>query len=339
MRTIPWEWYASPDVLRAEEERILGGAWVYAGPSEWVAGRGDQLPCRAGGVPLVVVREAAGELRAFLNVCRHRGAEVVVARTRRETLQCPYHGWTYGLDGRLRAAPRSDPADLDVTAIALAPARVEEWGPFVFVNADPDALPLSEALGEVPRLLEQGGVDVSALAFRERSETVLAANWKIAVENYLECYHCPVAHPGFSGLVDVSPEAYVLEPAERRWSQYGQARDGGGACQFHLVWPTLKINVYPGFPNLSLGSVWPEGPERTAGFLDYYFGPGVDDARAAELIAFDEQVGREDARLVESVQRGVRAGRIDSGVLVGEAERLVAGFQQVVRDSLDGATL
>ena len=84
------------------------------------------------------------------------------------------------------------------------------------------------------------------LAFRERRTYTVAANWKIAVENYLECYHCAVAHPGFSRLVDVDPDAYTLECAARRWSQYGQARDGDGACQFHLVWPALKVNAYPG---------------------------------------------------------------------------------------------
>ncbi len=98
----------------------------------------------------------------------------------------------------------------------------------------------------MPELLERGGVDVDALAFRERSTYAVAANWKIAVENYLECYHCAVAHPGFTRLVDVDPDAYVLESGDGRWSQYGQARNGDGACQFHLVWPALKLNTYPG---------------------------------------------------------------------------------------------
>ena len=340
METLPWAWYVSPEVLRLEQERILGGAWWYAGPTEFVAEPGDQLPCRAGDVPLVVVRDGVGELRAFLNVCRHRGAEVVIERGRRETLQCPYHAWTYDLEGRLRAAPRSEREEaFDAGRLSLVPARVDTWGPFVFVNADASAAPLADALGPVPALLEQGGVDVDALVFRERCPYSLAANWKIAVENYLECYHCPVAHPGFSRLVDVSPDAYVLDAGERRWSQHGEARDGSGACQFHLVWPSLKINVYPGFANLSLGSVWPNGPERTDGFLDYFFGPEVTDEQAAELIAFDDQVGREDAALVESVHRGLRSGRLAAGVLLRDSERLIEGFQSAVRAALDNSTL
>jgi choline monooxygenase len=288
-----------------------------------------------GEVPVVLVRDEEGTLRAFLNVCRHRGSLVCEGSGRRATLQCPYHAWTYDLDGRLRSAPRSErEASFDPAELSLIPAQADTWGPFVFVNADPDALPLHEALGPIPGLLEQGGVDVEALVFRERSDYSISANWKIAAENYLECYHCAVAHPGFARLVDVSPDAYVLEAGDGCWSQYGRARDGEGTCQFHLVWPALKINVYPGLANLSLGSVWPVGPECTDGFLDYFFGAGVDDASAAELIAFDDQVGREDTALVESVQRGVRSGLIEGGRLLLDSERLIASFQESVRSAL-----
>src|SRR5581483_880400 len=159
-------------------------------------------------------------------------------------------------------------------------------------------------------------------------------NWKIAVENYLECYHCPVAHPDFSKLVDVDPKQYQLRAARGLWSQYGHAREGEGRCEFHLVWPGLKINVYPGLVNLSIGPVWPDGPDRTVGFLDYFFGADVPDGAARDLIELDDQVGREDTALVESVQRGVRSGLIDHGRLLPASERLIAGFQRQVAASL-----
>ena len=340
MEPLPWAWYVSPEVLRLEEERIFRGAWHYAGPAEWVAEPGDRFPCRAGDVPIAVVRDREQTVRAFLNVCRHRGSVIVSERGRRETLQCPYHAWTYELDGRLRAAPRSErEASFDPAELSLVPAQVEIWGPFVFVNADRGAAPLADALGPVPGLLEKGGVDVTALAFRERAPYSLAANWKIAVENYLECYHCAVAHPGFTRLVDVDPDAYVLEAGDHRWSQYGRARAGDGACQFHLVWPGLKINTYPGLANLSLGPVWPAGPERTDGFLDYYFGDDVRDEAAAELIAFDETIGREDTALVESVQRGVQSGLIARGHLLLDSEHLIEAFQRAVQIALSEPTL
>jgi choline monooxygenase len=291
-----------------------------------VAEPGEYAACAAGDVPIVVVRERNGDLGALVNVCRHRGSQVASGRGRRETLQCPYHAWTYALDGTLRAAPRSErESAFDPREVSLRPAGVDTWGPFVFVNADAEARPLADVLGGLPDLLR-----TDDLVFRERVEVGVEANWKISIENYLECYHCPVAHPGFSKLVDTDPDVYALEEHDGVWSQLGRSKDDGGSCQFHLVWPALKINVYPGLANLSIGPVWPVGPERTAGFLDYFFGSDVSGDEARELIAFDEQVGREDAALVESVQRGVRSGMIEHGRLLLDSERLVHGFQKRV---------
>jgi nitrite reductase/ring-hydroxylating ferredoxin subunit len=323
--TNPWSWYSDPAVLEREREHIFRHAWHYVGHAGRVPEPSSYFACETGGLPTLVVRDQEGELRAFLNVCRHRGAEVVSGgHGRRETLQCPYHAWTYDLDGRLRSAPRSDEAELG--DLRLFPLRLEAWGPFLFVNADPAAKPL--AIGV------ELSFDPAELIFSERADYTLAANWKIAVENYLECYHCPVAHPGFSKLVDVDAERYELAGDGRVWSQYGHARDGGGRCEFHLVWPGLKINVYPGFANLSIGPVWPEAPDRTLGFLDYFFGADVPEAAARELIELDDQVGREDTALVESVQRGVRSGLIDRGRLLPASERLIEGFQRQVAASL-----
>jgi phenylpropionate dioxygenase-like ring-hydroxylating dioxygenase large terminal subunit len=327
--TLPWDWYVSSDVLRREQELIFRGAWHYAGPREWVAQPGERFPCTAGAAPVVVVRDPDGELRAFLNVCRHRGSVIVKERGAGKTLQCPYHAWTYGLDGSLRSAPRGDREQcFEPGELGLRPVQVDTWGPFVFVNADLDAVPLAESLGSLPAL-----IDPSTLLFRERVGMELAANWKVAVENYLECYHCPVAHKGFSALVDVDPDAYRLEAANGLLSQFGERRgdgEGDGACQFHLVWPALKVIVYPGATNLSLGPVWPVGPERSAGFLDYFFGPEVSEKTARELIEFDDQVGREDRELVESVQTGLRSGLIEHGRLLLDSELLIGAFQERV---------
>jgi choline monooxygenase len=327
--TLPWDWYVSPDILRREQELIFRGAWHYAGPLEWVAEPGERFPCFAGTAPVAVVRDGDGELRAFLNVCRHRGSVIVKERGAGRTLQCPYHAWTYDLDGALRAAPRSEREErFEPGEHSLRPVLVDSWGPFVFVNADLEAAALADSLGSIPSLIDPG-----PLVFRERAELELAANWKVAVENYLECYHCPVAHKGFSALVDVDPDAYRLEVAHGVLSQFGERHgDGAGArdCQFHLVWPALKVIVYPGAANLSLGPVWPLGPERAAGFLDYYFGPDVADETARELIEFDDQVGREDRELVESVQQGLRNGLIEHGHLLLDSELLIEAFQERV---------
>ena len=344
-RTTPWDWYSDPAVLRLERERIFRRAWQYAGRGDQVAEPGAFFTCDAGGVPVVVVRGKDGTLRAFLNVCRHRGSLVCEGEGRRETLQCPYHAWTYDLDGSLRAAPRADrEPGFDRDALGLVAVPVDSWGPFVFVNPDPEAAPLAETLGELPELVADAGLDVGALRFLRRSESEYEANWKICAENFLECYHCQVAHPAFSKVVDVSKDAYRLE--ESRWfsSQYGPVKERWAGAfdptgeiargQFHFLWPNTTINVMPGHANLSIGPIVPTGAERTARFLDYFVGPDVDEAWIEEMLVFDDQVGAEDTVLVERVQRGLRSGAVAHGHLLVESERLIAHFQRLLVDAL-----
>ena len=341
--TLPWTWYADPEILRREGDRIFARAWQYVGHSGQVAEDGSYFASAAGQIPVVVTRARDGDLRAFLNVCRHRGHVVADGEGQRETLQCPYHAWTYGLDGALRAAPRSDrEPGFEFDELGLQEIGIGMWGPFVFVNPDADAAPLAEALGDVPARVA-GIVDVDALEFRFRSEFEVEANWKIACENFLECYHCAVAHPGFSAAVDISPDAYRLESSGLTSSQLGPLRENGGSflagreiphSQFHFVWPNFGINIFPGHTNLSCGPIVPAGPERTARFLDYFFAPDVDQAWIDELIAFDTQVGNEDTELVKGVQRGVRSGLLPEGRILTESEQLVAQFQRLCAEAL-----
>jgi len=346
-RTIPFDWYADPDVLRLERERIFRRAWQYAGRTDQVAEPGSFFTCDAGGIPIVVVRGGDLALRAFLNVCRHRGSLVCEGEGRRETLQCPYHAWTYALDGSLRAAPRADrEAGFDRSELGLRPVQVDAWGPFVFVNPDPEAAPLAETLGELPPLVAAAGLELDSLRFLKRVHSSYEANWKVCCENFLECYHCQVAHPGFSRVVDVSVDAYVLEPSRffstqlgpvrERWSGDFDPRGPVERGQFHFVWPNLTLNVMPGHPNLSIGPIVPTGAETTARHLDYFVGPDVDEAWLEEMLAFDDQVGAEDVVLVERVQKGVRAGGLEHGYLLPESERLVAHFQGLLVDALSG---
>ena len=344
-RTLPFDWYSNPDVLRLERERIFRSAWQYAGRADQVAEPGSFLTCDAAGVPVVVVRDKEGSLRAFLNVCRHRGSIVCEGEGSRETLQCPYHAWTYNLDGSLRAAPRTEREEgFDKSQLGLVQVQVDAWGPFVFVNVDAGAPPLAEHLGELPELVTAAGLDLGSLRFLHRATSEYEANWKICCENFLECYHCQVAHPAFSKVVDVSVDAYVLEQSATFSTQYGPVRetwkgefDPRGPVergQFHFLWPNITINIMPGQPNLSIGPVVPLAAERTGRFLDYFVGSDVEDAWIADLLEFDNQVGAEDKVLVERVQKGVRSGAIEHGRLLLESERLIAHFQSQVVDSL-----
>ncbi|MEX2048597.1 MAG: aromatic ring-hydroxylating dioxygenase subunit alpha [Gemmatimonadota bacterium] len=344
-RSLQWSWYTDPAVLQLEQERIFRRSWQYVGHADEVAEPGSFSATRAAHVPVVLVRDEEGMLRAFLNVCRHRGSIVCDGSGKRTTLQCPYHAWTYGLDGKLLSAPRAGrEGGIDTDELGLVPLLLETWGPFVFVNPDPDAAPLSELLEDVPERIAAAGIDVDALRFLERTESEIAANWKICSENFLECYHCPVAHPGFSAVVDVSPDSYLLETGSWRMSQFGPPRpeprgtyDPSGEIergQFHLLFPGTVINVMPGRPNLSIGPIVPLAPERTYRCLDYFVADDADDAWIEELLAFDNEVGAEDQVLVERVQQGVRSGLLDQGRLLTESEQLVAHFQSLVLDAL-----
>jgi choline monooxygenase len=344
-RTIPWSWYTDPAVLGFEQERIFRRSWQYVGCQNEVAESGSFVATRVGDVPVVLVRDEEGALRAFLNVCRHRGSIVCEGSGKRATLQCPYHAWTYGLDGKLIAAPRfSREGGTDAAELGLVQLPLDTWGPLVFVNPDAGTAPLSEFLGDVPERVATAGIDLDALRYLRRYEYEIKANWKISAENFLECYHCPTAHPGFSAVIDVRPEAYLLEMDGGRMTQHGLPRpeprgdyDPSGEIargQFHFLFPGTVINVMPGRANFSIGPILPLEPERTYRFLDYFVAEDADDAWVEESLAFDAQVGAEDRVLVERVQAGVRSGLIDQGRLMPESEQLVAHFQSLLVDAL-----
>ena len=349
LTTIPYSWYSDETVLRLEQERIFASSWQYVGHTGRAPDVGSFFTATVGHVPIVVVRGRDETLRAFLNVCRHRGFLVCDGEGKRETLQCPYHAWTYDLDGSLRAAPRADREPGFVfEELGLRPAAIGTWGPFVFVNPDPDATPLAETLGELPSLLADGGIDVDALVFDTRAEVdEYRANWKVCVENFLECYHCSVAHPSLAKAIDVSAGGYRLETRPTFSSQVAAPRNGGGGVydatgevesgQFHLLFPSTVINVMPGQVNLSIGPVLPRGPERAYRYLDYFFGPELDAGWKQEYLALDTQVGVEDRMLVERVHAGMRTGLVANGRLMPESERLIAHFQGLLVAALGDA--
>jgi choline monooxygenase len=344
---IGWDWYRDPRVLAAEERRLFRPSWQYVGPLERLARPGDQVTGRVSRVPVVLVRGADGELRGFVNVCRHRGSLVVPADGNAQRLRCPYHAWTYDLDGALRSAPHCGPEiEAEMPALGLVPLRVATFGPFAFASLSADGPPLGAVLGDLPEVIAGVGIDLDGLRLRQRFGYELAANWKIHLENYLECYHCPVAHPGFSSVIDVTPDAYELaatahrlshraplrrEPASPAYAAAGSVTAGS----YHLLLPNVKININPGRQNLSIGPVYPDGVGRTTGFLDYYFGADADEAWVEDMMAFDTDVGNEDAALVAAVQPGVASGMIDRGRLLPQ-ERLIASFQRYVHAACAG---
>jgi choline monooxygenase len=213
------------------------------------------------------------------------------------------------------------------------------------VNTQRDPEPLAEALGSMPAQIAELGLDVDELVFYKRWEAEIDANWKVVCENFLECYHCQVAHPQLAAMLDTSAEAYALSTDGRLSSQRGPTREGGGTTmhldgelprsQFHFLWPNLGVNIFPGKPNISIGPMVPLTPDRTYRFLDYFFGPDVDQAWIDELLEFDDQVGIEDKALVEGVHRGMAGGGVEHGFLMDRSEQLIGHFQQLTRAALD----
>jgi choline monooxygenase len=344
--TLPWSWYSDPTVAERERERIFRRSWQYVGHLGELQGPGSYFASQAGGVPVVITLDRDGRLRAFINVCRHRGTVVARGAERRGTLQCPYHAWTYGLDGTLRAAPRSDREDgFESAELGLVPASIGTWGPFVLVNPDAGAPPLADALGDLPEVVAAHGLDVEQLRWHRRVEYELNANWKIAVENYLECYHCQLNHPALVEVID--ERALTLEARGLRLSQIAPAHSRVAAgtapldargpladSQFHLLLPAMKFNMIPGHPNLSVGPVWPLGTDRCAGFLDYFFGGDADEQWIEELYAFDDVIGGEDTALIEAAQLGTASGMIEAGRLLARDDLLIARFRDHVSERL-----
>jgi phenylpropionate dioxygenase-like ring-hydroxylating dioxygenase large terminal subunit len=328
-KALPSDWYVEPAMLDRELEHVFDLTWQYAGPAELVSEPGTFLTTKAGRVPIAVTRDDEG-LHAFVNVCRHRGAVVARERNgRRRSLQCHYHAWTYGLDGQLRAAPGTEGLDLD--DVALPRAAVDVWGPFVFVNPDPAAGPLGEALGELPAIVADSGLPLERIRPRRTASYEIEANWKLVADNYLECYHCPVAHPAFSKAFDV--DDYTLTEYPTFSVQRTPGREQGGGL-YAFLWPNFTLNVYPGPGNVSLNLFVPLASDRTLALYEYFLADEVSDAEADEFVAFVDQVQREDTELCESVQRGLRSGRLESGLLVPRREDGVRHFQNLVRAAL-----
>jgi carnitine monooxygenase subunit len=321
---LPPRCYSDLEVLAREHERIFRRSWAYVGHVGQVENPGDHLVANVAGVPIVVVRGKDGAARGFLNVCRHRGHPVAmvqepeervpvgggwlrqVGNGTRSTLQCIYHAWTYGLDGCLRAAPRSDrEADFDKAQLGLVPISVELWGPMVFANLRPDAQPLSTFLGGVARRTRERGFEVDDKTYKTTMERVVRCNWKEFLENGAECYHCPTIHR--FDAITVHPDNYRLELGDN-W--VGQA---GFQSATPFVYDYFYYLCFPTFSWAQHGDSFhaiemvPVDEHHTLQRFDV-FGPAamtIDEARS-EMIEFSP-INEEDVAVVERIHATNRA--------------------------------
>jgi choline monooxygenase len=204
--TIPARWYTEPAFLDSERSAVFGRTWQAVGHAAAVAAPGSYFACEITGEPVVVARGKDGQLRAFSNVCRHRGSILTEGAGQASVIRCPYHAWTYSLDGSLLGQPEFEGVqDWDRSQICLPQFAVETWGPFVFVNLDRSAAPLHEVLGAIPGEIARMGCPLDRLKFSCRRDYVIECNWKVYIDNYLEGYHLPAAHPSLFRELDYAP--------------------------------------------------------------------------------------------------------------------------------------
>ena len=323
--TIPISWYVDREALAREERLILAPGWSYIGDASDVAEPGTFMTAQLGKVPIVVTRDRDGELRALANVCRHRGAVVAEGCGRRSTLQCPYHGWTYLLDGSLHRAPGMEAPE----GTRLPQLAVATVGPLLFACADPAAEPLAPLLAPFRELVRDiAGLDVETVERRRRIEHVIDANWKAVVENFIECYHCALVHattlPGFGS------EEYTVELHGRLQTQ----RLDEARFAFAFLYPNTLVSAYGDGGAIVARTLVPAGPSRTTVALDYWFEPRVPEAEADEWVAWFESVIAEDVPLCESVQTGYESRAIDRGLLHPVREAGLAHFHRLLREDL-----
>lgn len=344
--TLPAEWYVDPAFLEAEKEAIFWRTWQVVGQAEDVRRPGDFFAAEVAGEPVVVTRTEAGDLRAFVNVCRHRASLVALGKGNRKTLQCPYHGWTYGLDGRLLTAPEFEGVEgFDLADCRLPEIRAEVWGPLVFVNLDPQAAPLADTLREI--LPETAGLPLAEMRLVERRDYIVQCNWKTYVDNYLEGYHIPMAHPGLYRELDYA--RYRVETFRYHSKQIAPLRPvkGTGAGRrytevapdeevlYYWVFPNLMLNIYP--DNFSVNLVLPLEAERTLTVFEWYFheeGSGEAWEGLQQGIAFSDEIQREDIEICEAVQKGLRSRSYSQGRFSVQRENGVHHFHGLVVEAL-----
>lgn len=335
-RTIPGLWYHDPEIAEAERQSVFGGTWQAVGRVDQVAQPGSYLTADVAGEPILIVRDEAGTLRGFFNVCRHRAACVVnEPQGHASKLRCRYHGWTYDLAGRLRGTPEFDGvADFKKEDNGLAPVTVAAWGLILWAHLGHSPAPLEQFLTPLPE--RAAGLGLNRLRFVERREYRLACNWKVFVDNYLDGgYHVNTVHPGLAGVIDysryrteiaghTSVQISPLKPPDHGAEAVGQVRAGDNAY-YWWVFPNFMINIYQGVMDTNL--VLPLDPGHCRVVFDFYF-EDPDGTGRREFIAQSMDIGHqiqiEDVGVCEEVQRGLASRSYDTGRF--SVKREAAGY-------------
>jgi choline monooxygenase len=324
--TIPAPWYTDSRIAELERLNLFSRSWQFAARLEQLENPGQYVTTTVAGEPIVVVRGSDKNLRAFFNVCRHHAMTVMNEPCGHAPhMRCPYHGWTYNLEGELRGMTEFDGVcDFNRAKNGLVPIRLETWERFVFVNLDPNAAPLKEFLGKLVDLAKPLGF--SDLKFVERRSYTLDCNWKVYVDNFLDGgYHVPHMHKGLNSVLDYTN--YTIENVDRCCVQSSPvtvdstsetnaaATRKGDRAHYFWQYPNFMLNWYEGYLDTNL--VIPLAVDRCEVIFDFYFGNTAESEipYIRQSIEVSHQVQIEDIVICDGVQRGLSSRAYQAGRL------------------------
>ncbi len=355
--TMPARYYTSAETYELEKAAIFYKSWHYAGHVSQVSENGSYFTTSIHEQNIFVSRGRDGELRAFYNVCAHRGHELLTGAGKKAVITCPYHAWAFDFEGKLIAARNSENvAGFNKCDFSLKQVRLEVFCGLIMLNLDPDAMPFSEQFDGLEDEIRQYMPSVDKLSFAQRDTFDVKSNWKVLVDNFLECYHCAPAHKDFVDLVDMN--SYRTITHKRYSSQCAAAprTTNSKAYSFQpgevdfgyagfFVWPNFTIWIYPGEPNLSVLQMNPAEPARTIEYQDWFTPGGKLTPQLKEAADYQKDVLQpEDIGLCESVQRGLASKGYNQGRFIVDhgktelSEHAVHHFQTMVMNAL-GAKL
>ena len=329
-RTLPGRYYNAPEVLLEEHERIFLRRWICVGRADAIAAAGDYVLADIAGESIIVLRDQSGERRAFYNVCRHRGTRLCNAPRGRlsETIQCPYHAWTYALDGRLIGAPHmQEVAGFEKRDYPLHRAALGEWQGFLFVCLDPDAPPLAETFALLAERFTRW--NLAALRSVRRIEYDVQANWKLVLQNYNECLHCPTIHPELStklpytsGANDLVEGPFLggymeIKAPNESATLTGRAcalplgdlpADDRRRAYYYSLFPSMMLSLHPDYAVFY--TVWPRAATVSRVVCEWMVhpdAPGAPGYNIADAEEFWDRTNRQDWDICERSQLGVRS--------------------------------
>ncbi len=334
--TLPAHVYTDPRWFAREMDRIFASMWIAVGRAEQLGDRGAFLRRDVAGASVLIVRSTSDTVRAFHNVCRHRGTRLCdePSGTFPGSIQCPYHAWTYDLQGRLIGAPLMEDVDgFARDSYPLNEIACAEWDGHVFLNLSPAPQPLLIQLGDLPRRFAPWRMRELRAARRMTYE--VAANWKLIVQNYNECLHCPVIHPLLNRMhhylgADNAPstetycggalsfkegvETLSLDGRRRRQLLPGVGRREQALVNYYAIYPNLLLTLHPDY--MLTITIWPTAPDRTTLLAEWQFHPDEmqrPDFVCDDAVEFWDQTNREDWAISERAHRGIRSSGYTPG--------------------------